>query len=94
MSLRRDCKPRATLRVQYHLDADALTNALATHISAYETLEGLPDIMSRASVEKNIKEALRDRGEDATFDDAERDEDVLAWSRKQINHHFFPATKS
>lgn len=94
MTLRRSGEPRATLRVDYHLDAKELANALATNVAFYEALEDLPDIMSRTAVEKNIKDALRDRGENASFEDAERDEDVLAWSRKQINHHYFPVPKN
>lgn len=94
MTNRRSGEPRATLRVEYHLDAKELANALATNVAFYEVLDDLPEIMSRAAVEKNIKDALRDRGENASFEDTERDEEILAWSRKQIDHHFFPVTKN
>jgi hypothetical protein len=94
MTQRRNGEPRATLRVEYNLTANELANALATNIAFYEVFEDLPEIMSRSAVEKNIKDALRNRGENASHEDAERDEEIHAWSWKQIDHHFFPVTRN
>jgi hypothetical protein len=94
ITTRRNGEPRATLRVAYHLNAEELVNALSSAVSTYEVLEELPAIMSRAKVEKHIKSALNERGEDASHEDSECDEEYRTWARNQINHHFFPATKN
>lgn len=94
MTQRRTGEPRATLRVEYHLNAEELANALCSDVSAYETLEDLPEIMSRTQVEKHIKSALNERGENASHEDSECDDEYRDWARKQIDHHYFPVTKN